>query len=344
MKKYKYLTIALALTCSFTACENGGWEFPDYEYSTVYFGSQTPIRTLCMGEDVNPTELDNNHQCEIVATVAGVYSNNQDVKISISVDESLCEGLTFDGEKPVLPMPSNYYTIGNEITIPKGRVIGGTLVQFTDAYFNDPKTTELTYVIPVRMNSIIAGADSILSGTPMENVSSPRWSHNSDWSVQPKNYVLYAVKYKNKYHSAFLRRGKDVYSGAKTGTVVRHAAYVEQDEVHENSEFVTRGLQQLQWNYKVADQEGKNINTQLLLTFNESDGTCTITSEAENVTATGSGKFVPKGDKNSWGNKDRDVLYLDYTLEYDGIKCVTQDTLVVRDRGMKAEWFTPVED
>ena len=343
MKKYKYLTIALALTCSFTACENGGWEFPDYEYSTVYFGSQTPIRTLCMGEDVNPTELDNNHQCEIVATVAGVYSNNQDVKISISVDESLCEGLTFDGEKPVLPMPSNYYTIGNEITIPKGRVIGGTLVQFTDAYFNDPKTTELTYVIPVRMNSIIAGADSILSGTPMENVSSPRWSHNSDWSVQPKNYVLYAVKYKNKYHSAFLRRGKDVYSGAKTGTVVRHAAYVEQDEVHENSEFVTRGLQQLQWNYKVADQDGKNINTQLL-TFNESDGTCTITSEAENVTATGSGKFVPKGDKNSWGNKDRDVLYLDYTLEYDGIKCVTQDTLVVRDRGMKAEWFTPVED
>lgn len=343
MKKYKYLMVVAALSCSFTACENGDWEFPDYEYSTVYFGSQTPIRTLCMGEDVNPTELDNKHQCEIVATVAGVYNNTKDVTIGISVDESLCDGLTFDGEKPVLPMPSNYYTIGNEIVIPSGRVIGGTLVQFTDAYFNDPKTTEVTYVIPVRMNNV-AGADSILSGTPMDGVTSPRWSHSGDWSVQPKNYVLYAVKYKNKYHSAFLRRGKDVYSGAKTGTVVRHATYVEQDEVHENSEFVTRGLQQLQWNYEVTNQNGENINTQLLLTFNESDGSCTLTSEAEGVTATGTGKFVEKGDKNSWGNKDRDVLYLDYTLEYDGIKCVTQDTLVVRDRGMKAEWFTPVEN
>lgn len=344
MKKYSSIIIVAALTCFFTACKNGDWEFPDYEYTTVYFGSQTPIRTLCMGEDVNPTELDNKHQCEIVATVAGVYNNNHDVKISISVDESLCNGLTFDGEKPVLPMPSGYYTIGDEITIPKGRVIGGTLVQFTDAYFNDPKTTEVTYVIPVKMNNIIAGADSILCGTPMEGITSPRWSHSSDWSIQPKNYVLYAVKYKNKYHSAYLRRGKDTFSGAKTGTVVRHAAYVEKDEVHENSEFTTRGLQQLLWDLVVTDQNNENVHTQLLLTFNESDGTCTLTSENKDVTATGSGQFVPKGDKNSWGDKDRDVLYLDYTLEYDGIMCVTQDTLVVRDRGMKAEWFTPVEN
>lgn len=57
------------------------------------------------------------------------------------------------------------------------------------------------------------------------------------------------------------------------------------------------------------------------------------------VTATGNGLFVSKGDKNSWGNKDRDVLYLDYTLQYDGITCATKDTLVVRDRGVKADWF-----
>ncbi len=56
----------------------------------------------------------------------------------------------------------------------------------------------------------------------------------------------------------------------------------------------------------------------------------------------GTGKFVSKGDKNSWGNKDRDVLYLDYTVNYGDIQVVTKDTLVVRDRGVKAEWFTPV--
>ncbi|OPZ94098.1 MAG: hypothetical protein BWY74_00837 [Firmicutes bacterium ADurb.Bin419] len=78
----------------------------------------------------------------------------------------------------------------------------------------------------------------------------------------------------------------------------------------------------------------------MLLTF-DNRGNCTITSETSGVTASGTGKFVSKGDKNSWGNKDRDVLYLNYTVDYGDIKSVTTDTLVVRDRGVKAEWFTP---
>ena len=59
------------------------------------------------------------------------------------------------------------------------------------------------------------------------------------------------------------------------------------------------------------------------------------------MTATGTGQFVPQGDY--WGDRARDVLYLDYTLEYDGITCATKDTLVVRDRGVKAEWFKILE-
>jgi hypothetical protein len=82
-------------------------------------------------------------------------------------------------------------------------------------------------------------------------------------------------------------------------------------------------------------------NSLILLTFNE-QGDCTVTSETDGVSAIGSGKFVSKGDKNSWGNMDRDVLYLDYTIDYGDIQVSTKDTLVVRDRGVKAEWFTPV--
>lgn len=87
---------------------------------------------------------------------------------------------------------------------------------------------------------------------------------------------------------------------------------------------------------------GENIESNLLLSFDES-GNCTITSNTEGVAATGTGKFVAKGDKNSWGNKDRDVIYLDYTMDYDGIHCATKDTLVAHYRGVKAEWFTPVK-
>ncbi len=83
-------------------------------------------------------------------------------------------------------------------------------------------------------------------------------------------------------------------------------------------------------------------DSKLLLTFDES-GNCTIISNSQGVVASGSGKFVVKGEKKSWGNEDRDALYLDYTMDYDGIHCATKDTLVVHYRGVKAEWFTPLK-
>ena len=69
------------------------------------------------------------------------------------------------------------------------------------------------------------------------------------------------------------------------------------------------------------------------------------------------GEFVKGGDKNSWGNKDRDALSIDYEASYeveikypvsgqpDNVKeytYKTSDILVVRDRGVKPEWFTAV--
>ena len=132
--------------------------------------------------------------------------------------------------------------------------------------------------------------------------------NKEDWEVQSKDYILYAVKYISKYDSHYLRRGVDTYTGNKTGTEVRHAANVEKDETIGG--FSTLGV---------------------------------ITSNTEGVEANGSGKFVAKGDKNSWGNKDRDVIYLDYTMDYAGIHCATKDTLVTHYRGVKAEWFTPVK-
>ncbi|HEX9152530.1 MAG TPA: DUF5627 domain-containing protein [Flavobacterium sp.] len=51
---------------------------------------------------------------------------------------------------------------------------------------------------------------------------------------------------------------------------------------------------------------------------------------------------MKRGEKNSWGSKDRDALYLDYTVNLASFKVATNDTLVLRDRGVKAETFNPV--
>ncbi|MEL7599248.1 MAG: DUF5627 domain-containing protein [Proteiniphilum sp.] len=339
MKKILYLTILTAfVTGLFTSCENGDWEFPDYEYSAVYFAYQSPVRTIVLGEDVFDTSLDNEYKCQIMATMGGVYANNKNVEIGIRVDNSLCNGLIFDGtDQEVLPMPSNYYSLSSDkITIEKGSILGGVTVQLTNAFFNDPKSLVNNYVIPVVITGVV-NADSILSGTPL--ATNPRRGVSADWDIQPKDYVLYAVKYINPYDANYLRRGVDVISGGQSGTKPRHAPYIENDEVIDD--IVTHSLNTIAWNHQTKDMNNITRNSVMLLTFNE-QGDCTVSSETDGIAATGSGKFVPKGDKESWGNKDRDVLYLDYTVNYGDIQVATKDTLVVRDRGVKAEWFTPV--
>jgi hypothetical protein len=79
----------------------------------------------------------------------------------------------------------------------------------------------------------------------------------------------------------------------------------------------------------------------LLLTFDDA-GKCTVSSGTSNVTATGSGSFVKDGEKNSWGSKDRDAIYLNYQVNMTGMQVASTDTLVLRDRAVTMETFTPV--
>lgn len=339
MKKSLWILAAMA-GALFTACENGDWEFPDYKYSAVYFAYQSPVRTITLGEDESvDNSLDNEHKCQIMATIAGVYENKKDVEIGIRVDNALCDGFKYEGtDGDIVPMPSSHYTLGGDkIVIKKGNILGGVTVNLTDAYFNDPKSVELNYVIPVVMTGV-QNADTILEGK--KQVDNPVRLNKEDWEVQPKDYVLYAVKYVNKYTSHYLRRGIETYTGSKDSVAIHHAPYVEKDETIGG--FSTVALNKVEWARVSRNTAGKIIDSKLLLTFDENDN-CTITSNTEGIVVSGSGKYVVKGDKNSWGGKDRDVLYLDYTMDYDGLHCVAKDTMVVHYRGVKAEWFTPVK-
>ncbi|MDR6562191.1 MULTISPECIES: DUF5627 domain-containing protein [unclassified Arcicella] len=316
MKKLVLMSVLILIGLASCNTEN---EFPDYKYQTVYFAYQYPVRTITLGEDtyVN-TDLDNQHKCQIYASTGGVYESRKDVSIKIAVDNSLLKnGLLFGtGKDEVLPMPTNYYSLGSDkIIIPKGTLAGGVDVQLTDAFFADPKSIKNTYVIPLTMTSV-TNADSILYG---------------------KHFILYAIKYVNTWHGNYLRRGKDVVTGTLNKTIVRHAQYVEQDEVNKLS---TKSLSELEFPVVFKDKDGKNVNITLSLKF-ESDK-CTISSLTSGYTATGSGTFVKKGEKNSWGNKDRDALYLKYDVNLAGMNISTTDTLVMRDRTVTMETFSPV--
>lgn len=76
------------------------------------------------------------------------------------------------------------------------------------------------------------------------------------------------------------------------------------------------------------------------LTFDAS-GNCTVSSATEGITASGSGKYVKDGEKLAWGNKDRDGIYLDYTIDFGEKQYAVKDTLVSRSREIKLETYVP---
>lgn len=323
-KKLNILTLVLIVALS--SCKNAEWAFPDFETQTVYFAYQGPIRTITMGEDIFDTTLDNQRKLQIMGTVGGVYSNDNDITIDVSVNNALTQNLTFPSpySGAVRAMPANYYTLAsNRIVIPKGSLIGGVDVQLTDAFFADPLATKTTYVIPLTMNSV-----------------------NQAKTILPdKNYTLYAVRYINTWDGFYLRRGRDVVAGkngntALNQTVVRRNQYVEKDEINKLN---TRSLTQTEFPVTFRVTGGTNINRTLLLTFDAS-GNCTISAGDASFTATGTGKFVKRGEKKSWGNQDRDALYLNYQVDLADRTINSLDTLVMRDRGVKAETFTPIRN
>ena len=302
----KILFILLAITgCVFTSCENQDWEFPDFEYTTVYFAYQTPVRTITFGEDVWDTSLDNQGQCQIMATIGGVYSNDKDRTISFQVDNSIVDDITFADGSEIKAMPSNYYTLSdnNKIVIPKGKLLGGVTVQLTDAFFADPEAASGKYVIPVRMTDV-QGADSILAGVPL--VENPRLAVAGDWDVQPKNYILYAVKYISQYDSWYLRAGTDVYSDAR-GTVNRQPASGYIEHAQQVKSFSTLDKNSILWDFEVSDATGYARNAQLQLDFAD-NGAVTLTSlgTGNAATATSSGIWTNSAasvDLNNLENK-----------------------------------------
>ncbi len=334
MKKKLVYILLLLLLFSLTKCKSSDNEFPDFDYQTVYFASQYGLRTIQLGEEeFLDNTLDNQHKMVIKATWGGGYTNRKNVIIDFKVDESLCNNLYFKGtDIPVSPMPMSYYTLAsNQIKIPKGEILGGVEVQLTDAFFADENSLDNYYVIPLKMTDV-QGADSILQGKA--SVTDPVLTNSSDWSIQPKNFVLYGVKYVNPWHGEYLRRGVDqiLINGIST-ELVRHQEYVEKDE---KVKITTKSLSDNILSLSTKDIHGNLFYYDLILTFAE-DGSCVIGSVSDDFVISGAGEFVKKGEKNSLGGKDRDAIYLDYIVDFKtkNMQYTTKDTLVLSSRAIQ---------
>ena len=385
LKKYIYGVALGTVSLVLTSCYNADREFPDYQDgTTAYFAYQYPVRTLVLGNDIYDNTLDNAHKCRIWSTMGGAYGG-RDAYVNIVVDPSLCDDLYFvdaggNAAAPVLPMPQEYYQLSSNVIPYNGDSRGYVEVQFTDAFFNDEKAIENTYVIPLLMTNV-SGIDHILTGKPREGFSPVRVNAD-EWATLPKDYVLYCVKYMNPWQGRYIRRGIDtVTENGKTNTIIRKdmtlvntdLLHYHENPVNQNDEICaikTKNMTQAIFPVSIKRNTGDaSVSCNLILTFN--GNTCTISTDDENVTATGSGEFITNGTERAeykdyqWGSNNgqpvqRDILRLAYSISFkkgkvlgkddkqkdillnNDIEASTTDTLVVQTRESNQRvFFTP---
>jgi len=366
-KTFSHSVVWGAMTLAFVSCYNTEHVFPDFEGgTTAYFAYQFPVRTIVLGNDIYDNTLDNEHKCQIWATMGGAY-HGRTATADIVVDESLCDNLWFTDEggnpsEPVLPMPTDYYRLAANSIAYTANTRGYVEVQLTDAFFNDEKATANTYVIPLLMTNV-KGIDHILTGTPREGLT-PSRTNTEDWETPAMDYVLYCVKYMNPWQGKYIRRGIDKVTEAGTTTTIirRDTSLVNSDpgrytenpvnQYDEVCAISTRNMTQAVFpvSFKTS---GASVGCNLILTFDGSH--CNITTDEEGVTVSGTGEFIAKGTEKpeykdfQWGSNNgvpvqRDVLRLAYEVVFAGrdIRVSTTDTLVVQTReSNKRVFFSP---
>jgi len=341
---YKGISFSLlALASGLVGCKNGDISFDDYEGGiSVYFPYQSPTRTLVMGNDTYNTDLDNAHKCKISTIMGGSYSG-QDITVTVAEDATLLDHIYFKGGDKIEVMPSTHYSIPSMVMKFNGTMQGSLEVTFTDAFFNDAKAVSGAYVIPLVIQSQ-TGAKRVLAGTYDEEVyaTPPQRTKSDAWKTPPMDYTLFRVNYICKYEGYFMRRitsfnGKDsihVVMLEHESPVAVGDYYFQQGDAAIRSNYIrnanepivytkTINLNKVSYNAEVGGN-----NYELVLDF--SNGSVSAPAGAAYTVTGGKCEYKDLSEKKAWGNKDRDGMYIEYTV--DGVS--VKETLVLQRRGV----------
>jgi hypothetical protein len=340
MKKILYLLSIVALLFG---CKNQDVDFPDFAYQAVYFPFQTPVRSLSLGdEEIGDNSIDLEHAFSIGASIGGMYANTKDRVLTVKLAPELASNITDASGTTLKLLPSNYYNATfDKIIIPAGSFFGKMRVNLTDAFFADPLSVGLNYVVPVKIVS--ASGDSILSGLPMASVASPDPRNAADWVTPPKNYVLFGIKYINPTHGVYLLRGKRTNTTNSLDVVTYSKQFIDDNIM---TKLTTKSLTE---NYMPTvggtNTEAINAKYSMKLTFNKDNKSVNVSQkDASSVVANGTGKFYSKADAQAEGynGKKHRTIYLDYTYVDGANTYHVNDSLVFVDTDMKFEEFQVV--
>ncbi len=323
------------------SCTNQDVEFDDFEYQAVYFPFQTPVRTLILGDEVEgDNTIDREHAFSIGVALGGTYENEEERVVAVELAPELTENITnADGDTLAL-LPSEYYNATfDRITIPAGSFFGKMRVNLEDAFFADPATVDLKYVIPVKITD--AFGDTVLSGDPSSLFEDPDPRVAEQWNTPPKNYTLFGIQYINKLHGVYLLRGRTINTTAATPDTTFYSTRFLTD--NDMTKLTTRSLTESMVSTLGGTNKGGKYR--MLLTFDEGSRDISLTQmDSTTVVVNGSGKFYTKDDEEAESYTDyrHRTLYLDYTFEDGGDTYHAMDSLVFIDTDVTFEEFQVV--
>jgi len=334
----KNILFLLSIALFVFGCSNKDIIWEDYDYQTVYFPYQSPVRTIMLGDEVvGDNSIDLAHAFSMGVATGGVFANEQDIYVMIDLAPDLADNLlSLSGDTLELLPPSYYEATIDQIIIPAGSFNGKFRVDLKDAFFADPNSTKLHYVIPVIITD--ATTDTILSGKTAVGVGTPDRRVIDHWEIAPKDYTLFAVKYINPYHGAYLLRGRTINTTAvPQDTVTYTTRFITDNRV---CNLVTRSLSE-----SVMNIVGGGNNS-ALLKFNADKSIVVSQATTSSVVINGTGKYFTKDDENSekYNEKKHRTIYLDYIYEDGGDTFHAMDSLVFLDTNMTFEEFKFIVD
>ena len=145
----------------------------DYDYSTTYFASQRPLRTVI---------ADRNMQIRVGVAIGGKRDVDMNDWVEFEIDPALLAGTGLE------ILPKEYYTLSDNNTF---RVAKNTLavadvaITFTNAFYEDAACAKTHYALPFKVTS--SSLDKVLEG---------------------QEYSIVAVKYISTYHGTYYIKGK----------------------------------------------------------------------------------------------------------------------------------------
>ncbi|MDD4592655.1 MAG: DUF1735 domain-containing protein [Parabacteroides sp.] len=256
-------------------CEKYNDYVEDYNYTTVYFGTQKPLRTVVARDPM---------QIKFGVTLGGIRENTNDHWVRFRIEPDLLK--TVSGASHLTLLPQNYYKMelpssDSLFVIQKGKTIGDVVLKINKEIFcADPLALTNTYALPLRIYE--TSADSILSGNEV---------------TSPKDYTIIVIKYISQESGTYYVKGSETNQSTGLTNSYNYSDLIK----NKTRDLITLSLNQLE----MGGIGSRNVSdkNKLIISLSENDNV-TLSSIEGGVTIT---------DLGSSYDADKRIFSLKYT-------------------------------